>query len=170
MNETSATDSPSIDGELEDQDISEVTGNLHIGGNLQVNGSTYSFGGLSVAGELSIGSKIMFPDSTVQSTAVHVESGAYGYGVGSKGDGVWNLGSGTGDRRFRKTIHFKKPFVTIPHVQIGLTYFDLRDIDTNERLAIYARNIMLDRFDIEFRTWNKAAVYRAAASWLAIGA
>ena len=83
-------------------------------------------------------------------------------------DPAWTLHKGTGEREFVERIAFPKRFEPPPQVAVGLTLLDV-DQGKNTRVAVEARNIDPEGFDLVFRTWSDTILYSAEANWLAFG-
>ena len=83
-------------------------------------------------------------------------------------DPGWKLSEGTGDREFVERIAFPRRFEPPPQVAVGLTSLDV-DREKNTRVAIEARNVDPEGFDLVFRTWSDTILHGAGADWVALG-
>ena len=81
------------------------------------------------------------------------------------GGDMW---AGTGARERRVTVHFSRPFKTVPSVHVSMDMFDM-DQKTNQRADISRENVSMAGFEIVFKTWGDSKIARVRASWLAIG-
>jgi WD40 repeat protein len=64
-------------------------------------------------------------------------------------------------------IKFDSPFKKIPQVIVGLQTLDAGDIIV--RISVTAEDITSEGFKICFSTWEDSKVYKATASWIAVG-
>lgn len=88
--------------------------------------------------------------------------------LGNVMDG-WMLDQqGGGDRQFRSTVRFEKPFRHVPLVQVGLAGFDICNRDS-ARLAVSTSNVTAEGFDIVLTTWLHTRLWRADVNWIALG-
>lgn len=76
--------------------------------------------------------------------------------------------TGTGPREMRSFVTFSEPFLTVPHVTVGISMFDF-DRQTNQRADIQASSVSETGFTIVFRTWADTRIARIRADWTAIG-
>jgi len=84
----------------------------------------------------------------------------------TKDDPQWTLLEGTGERTYKKHINFKKSFGKPPNVVLGITFTDFIN-DSNHRIMVKPKNITVDGFTIEIRTWSTTHIYGAGVDWLA---
>lgn len=88
--------------------------------------------------------------------------------LGAAMDG-WMLDQeGGGDRRFRASVRFEKPFRQLPLVQVGLAGFDISNRDA-ARLTVATSNVTNEGFDIVLSTWLHTRLWRADVNWIAVG-
>jgi len=88
--------------------------------------------------------------------------------LGQAMDG-WMLDQeGGGDRLFRASVRFEKPFRQMPLVQVGLAGFDISNRDA-ARLAVATSNVTNEGFDIVLSTWLHTRLWRADVNWIAVG-
>lgn len=73
-----------------------------------------------------------------------------------------------GDRLFRSSVRFEKPFRQVPLVQVGLAGFDISNRDS-ARLAVATSNVTSEGFDIVLSTWLHTRLWRADVNWIAVG-
>ena len=73
----------------------------------------------------------------------------------------------TGEREFVERIAFPKRFELPPQVAVGLTLLDV-DQGKNTRVAVEARNVDPEGFDLVFRTWSDTILYGTGANWVAL--
>ncbi|MFN3664441.1 H-type lectin domain-containing protein [Yoonia sp.] len=75
---------------------------------------------------------------------------------------------GTGARQSRTAIRFSQPYLSPPHVQVGISMYDISN-KSNIRTDVQAENITEQGFDIVFRTWSDTRVARVRVAWTAFG-
>ena len=81
------------------------------------------------------------------------------------GGDMW---TGTGPRERRSAIRFSEAFRSAPHVQVGVSLWDV-DTSTALRAEVQAESITPDGFDAVFRTWSDTRVARIRVAWTALG-
>ena len=81
-------------------------------------------------------------------------------------DGV--MWTGFGPREVREAQVFDEPFLSPPHVMVGLSMWDI-DRRANSRVDITAEEITTSGFQLVFRTWGDSRIARVRADWTAIG-
>jgi H-type lectin domain len=76
--------------------------------------------------------------------------------------------TGDGPREVRQPQSFKKSFVDVPVVTVGISMWDI-DHKVNSRVDISAESVTDSGFEIVFRTWGDSRIARIRADWMAIG-
>ena len=83
------------------------------------------------------------------------------------GDPDWDrVCTTTGDRDYRVTIVFPKPFGTTPEVSVSICALDVQS-GTNTRLRVKAKNILTDQFDLVIETWSDTKIFSVDVAWIA---
>ena len=75
---------------------------------------------------------------------------------------------GKGARQSRAAVAFSQPFSTAPHVQVGISMWDISN-NSNIRADVQAENVTEAGFEIVFRTWSDTKVARIRVAWTAFG-
>jgi H-type lectin domain len=89
--------------------------------------------------------------------------------IGQFGSGLpnadWRLNDGTGDRIFRQHIDFEESFSEVPAIALGISY--LESTVAPVRVAVEAKNVGKQGFDVDIRTWFDTHVWSCGGSWIA---
>jgi hypothetical protein len=73
-------------------------------------------------------------------------------------------------REISVPVAFDVPFRRPPTVEVSLSEIDLGDLKANiHRISVRAENVGAGGFDPYFATWLESQIYRAVASWIAVG-
>lgn len=80
----------------------------------------------------------------------------------------WTLLEGSGQRSFRHTVVFDRPFAAPPVVHLGVVGVDASKHD-NLRLRVRPDAIGTASFTIVVETWLHTQLWTVDVSWLAIG-
>ncbi|MBV8612134.1 MAG: H-type lectin domain-containing protein, partial [Singulisphaera sp.] len=80
---------------------------------------------------------------------------------------AWKLVQGMGEREYVKHVAFSKRFDALPQVVVGLSLLDV-DQSKNTRVAISARDVTPEGFDLVLNTWSDTIIYGAGANWVAL--
>jgi H-type lectin domain-containing protein len=91
-----------------------------------------------------------------------IKTGQFGSGL-SNAD--WKLNDGTGDRTYRQHIDFGESFPEVPATALGITY--LESTVAPVRVAVEAKNVSPQGFDVEIRTWRNTHVWSCGGFWIA---
>ncbi|HTV21352.1 MAG TPA: H-type lectin domain-containing protein [Polyangiaceae bacterium] len=75
---------------------------------------------------------------------------------------------GEGVRSFTGRVRFDRAFQAPPVVQIGITGFDIDNGD-NARLNVGIRDVDVEGFAVELRTWWNSRLWSVDLNWIAIG-
>jgi hypothetical protein len=75
---------------------------------------------------------------------------------------------GSGDRAYRHTVTFARPFSATPVVHLGIAGLDASKQD-NLRLRVRAEAVGTHGFTIVVETWLHTQIWSVDVSWLAIG-
>lgn len=75
---------------------------------------------------------------------------------------------GDGVRSFTGRVRFDRSFQAPPVVQIGITGFDIDNGD-NARLNVNIRDVDVEGFAVELRTWWNSRLWSVDLNWIAIG-
>ena len=100
---------------------------------------------------------------------VRVETGMI-YMDHTKGMPQLMEGVGGGPRRghLNQRIRFPKPFASTPEVVMTLSMIDIIR-GHNHRLVVEVRSVDEKGFNYDFATWGDTQIWRASASWIAVG-
>ena len=130
---------------------------LEVGGNLKVNGNIRASGGF------------LFPDNSMQKTAVVIRMGMVSAANTSNLSGYSVLDpEHKKDRVYEEHVSFGAAFLSPPNVFLALSYLDSEHA-TNTRINIHALNITKNEFTLRIVTWSDTLIYGVVARWLAVG-
>jgi hypothetical protein len=91
-----------------------------------------------------------------------IETGQFGSGLPNPD---WGLNEGTGDRTFQQHIDFGETFSEVPVTALGITY--LESTVAPVRIAVEAKNVSTQGFDVAIRTWLDTHVWSCGGFWIA---
>jgi hypothetical protein len=91
-----------------------------------------------------------------------INTGQFGSGLPNTD---WKLNEGTGDGAFQQRINFGESFSELPAVIVGITY--LESTVAPVRVAVEAKNVSKQGFDINIRTWRETLVWSCGGFWMA---
>jgi len=94
-----------------------------------------------------------------------IKTGQFGSGLPNID---WKLNEGTGDRGFRQHIDFGESFSEVPAIVLGITY--LESTIAPVRVAVEAKNVGTEGFDVDIRTWLDTHVWSCGGFWMAYAA
>eukprot|EP00826_Nyctotherus_ovalis_P028527 TRINITY_DN2252_c0_g1_i5.p1 TRINITY_DN2252_c0_g1~~TRINITY_DN2252_c0_g1_i5.p1 ORF type:complete len:178 (+),score=23.38 TRINITY_DN2252_c0_g1_i5:125-658(+) len=76
--------------------------------------------------------------------------------------------TGSGPRSDLYKVEFKKPFINIPIISIGISTFKA-DVDSNVGYRVVATNVTEVGFNIRVEVWGNLKLKSIGAAWIAIG-
>jgi hypothetical protein len=94
-----------------------------------------------------------------------IETGQFGSGLPNAD---WRLNDGAGDRTFQQHIDFAESFSEVPATALGITY--LESTVAPVRIAVEAKNVSTQGFDVGIRTWLDTRVWSCGGFWIAFTA
>ncbi len=76
--------------------------------------------------------------------------------------------SGDGERRAKKFVEFRRPFISRPIIHLAVNLMDVRT-DSMIRYELDSEQVTNESFDLIFKTWGDSKFARVRVAWMAIG-